>query len=121
MQQTATRGSLLLAGSSLTEWLKMLSIMAEERGGRAFTTDDRYCIDNGAMIAYTGSSPALATSSSHLLSGLLMFRNGHVTPLSEATCTQVCPCVPHAFLPPPNTPAAIPNRRSSRQLAGERT
>ncbi|EKX49692.1 hypothetical protein GUITHDRAFT_157393 [Guillardia theta CCMP2712] len=52
---------------------EMLSIMAEERGGRAFTTDDRYCIDNGAMIAYTG---------------LLMFRNGHVTPLSEATCTQ---------------------------------
>jgi N6-L-threonylcarbamoyladenine synthase len=52
---------------------QMLSVMAEERGGTAHTTDDRYCIDNGAMIAYTG---------------LLMFQHGHVTPLSEATCTQ---------------------------------
>ena len=33
-----------------------------------------YCIDNGAMIAYTG---------------LLMHRHGHTTPLAEATCTQV--------------------------------
>ena len=51
----------------------MLTVMAEERGGTAHTTYDRYCIDNGAMIAYTG---------------LLMFRHGHVTPLAEATCTQ---------------------------------
>lgn len=52
---------------------QMLATMASERGGKAYTTDDRYCIDNGAMIAYTG---------------LLMFRHGHVTPLEEATCTQ---------------------------------
>lgn len=40
---------------------QMLSDMAEQRGGKAYTTDDRYCIDNGAMIAYTG---------------LIMFRSG---------------------------------------------
>mmetsp|Transcript_18433 Transcript_18433/g.28743 ORF Transcript_18433/g.28743 Transcript_18433/m.28743 type:complete len:277 (-) Transcript_18433:64-894(-) len=51
----------------------MLEVMAEERGGKAYTTDDRYCIDNGAMIGYTG---------------VLMFQHGHVTPLEEATCTQ---------------------------------
>lgn len=35
--------------------------------------DDRYCIDNGAMIAWPG---------------LLAFKQGLVTPLREATCTQ---------------------------------
>ena len=29
--------------------------MLEERGGRLGAMDQRYCIDNGAMIAYTGS------------------------------------------------------------------
>lgn len=28
--------------------------MCKERGGRMGGMDDRYCIDNGAMIAYTG-------------------------------------------------------------------
>jgi len=28
--------------------------MAIERGGFVCATDDRYCIDNGAMIAYAG-------------------------------------------------------------------
>lgn len=32
----------------------MISKMAEERGGTVGVTDDRYCIDNGAMIAYAG-------------------------------------------------------------------
>ena len=52
---------------------EMMACMAEQRGGKLYATDDRYCIDNGAMIAWTG---------------LLMFRRGHTTPLSEATCTQ---------------------------------
>ena len=37
------------------------------------TTDDRYCIDNGAMIAWPG---------------LLAFKCGLTTPLEEAACTQ---------------------------------
>ena len=51
----------------------MMAQMAAQRGGRLHATDDRYCIDNGAMIAWTG---------------LLMFRRGHTTPLAQATCTQ---------------------------------
>jgi N6-L-threonylcarbamoyladenine synthase len=51
----------------------MMQEMVEERGGKLFATDDRYCIDNGAMIAWTG---------------LLMFKSGITTPLEEATCTQ---------------------------------
>jgi len=33
---------------------EMMAQMLEDRGGSLCATDDRYCIDNGAMIAYTG-------------------------------------------------------------------
>lgn len=52
---------------------EMMRIMCGERGGRLFATDDRYCVDNGAMIAYTG---------------LLAFQKGEETPLEKSTCTQ---------------------------------
>ncbi|VDM19748.1 unnamed protein product [Wuchereria bancrofti] len=32
----------------------MMSIMAEQRGAKLFATDERFCIDNGAMIAQVG-------------------------------------------------------------------
>jgi len=32
----------------------MMSKMASERGGSVCAMDDRYCVDNGAMIAYAG-------------------------------------------------------------------
>jgi N6-L-threonylcarbamoyladenine synthase len=32
----------------------MMAQMLEDREGDLCATDDRYCIDNGAMIAYTG-------------------------------------------------------------------
>lgn len=32
----------------------MMQIMASARGGSVCAMDDRYCIDNGAMIAYAG-------------------------------------------------------------------
>ncbi len=51
----------------------MTRIMAEERGGILYAIDERYCIDNGLMIAHAG---------------LLQFKQGHVTPLDESTCTQ---------------------------------
>lgn len=47
--------------------------MVEERGGKLYATDDRYCIDNGAMIAWPG---------------LLAFKQGRVMELAETTCTQ---------------------------------
>lgn len=52
---------------------EMMAQMAKERGGRVGTMDDRYCIDNGAMIAWAG---------------LLLFKQGITTPISEATVTQ---------------------------------
>ena len=33
---------------------EMMGIMARERGGTVCAMDDRYCVDNGAMIAYAG-------------------------------------------------------------------
>ncbi|CAG9463405.1 unnamed protein product [Pedinophyceae sp. YPF-701] len=52
---------------------EMLSLMAKQRGGLVYAMDDRYCIDNGAMIAWPG---------------LLAFKSGTVTPLEDSTVTQ---------------------------------
>ena len=52
---------------------EMMRIMVGERGGTLYAIDERYCIDNGAMIAWPG---------------LLAFMQGQTTPLEEATCTQ---------------------------------
>jgi N6-L-threonylcarbamoyladenine synthase len=52
---------------------EMMGIMVGERGGFLYATDERYCIDNGAMIAWPG---------------LLAFKQGQVPPLEETTCTQ---------------------------------
>jgi len=51
----------------------MMETMASERGARLFATDERFCIDNGAMIAHTGAE---------------MFRSGHVTSWQHTFCTQ---------------------------------
>jgi N6-L-threonylcarbamoyladenine synthase len=40
---------------------KMLEDMVEERNGKMGGIDERYAIDNGAMIAYTGALEYLAT------------------------------------------------------------
>lgn len=52
---------------------EMMGVMVSERGGRLYATDDRYCIDNGAMIAWPG---------------LLALKCGLKTSLEESTCTQ---------------------------------
>jgi len=65
---------LVVGGVGCNERLQqMIGIMAGQRGGQVFGMDDRYCIDNGAMIAWTG---------------LLMHKYGHVTPLEDTFCTQ---------------------------------
>mmetsp|Transcript_49851 Transcript_49851/g.128270 ORF Transcript_49851/g.128270 Transcript_49851/m.128270 type:complete len:342 (-) Transcript_49851:825-1850(-) len=51
----------------------MVTTMAEERNANAYTTDERFCIDNGAMIAWTG---------------MVMFKEGFTTPMADSTCTQ---------------------------------
>ncbi|KAL1363338.1 hypothetical protein AAHE18_03G142200 [Arachis hypogaea] len=52
---------------------EMMRTMCSEQGGRLFATDDRYCIDNRAIIAYTG---------------LLEFAYDVSTPLKDFTFTQ---------------------------------
>jgi N6-L-threonylcarbamoyladenine synthase len=52
---------------------EMMSIMAAERGGRVAVMDERYCIDNGAMIAWAG---------------LVEFQRGITTPIHDTTITQ---------------------------------
>ena len=65
---------------------EMLQAMVEDREGAVGAMDDRYCIDNGAMIAYAGTLCLYNQNLSQL--GVLMFKNGHVTSLEDATFTQ---------------------------------
>ncbi|XP_035683217.1 probable tRNA N6-adenosine threonylcarbamoyltransferase [Branchiostoma floridae] len=65
---------LIVGGVGCNERLQeMMGIMAAERGAKVFATDERYCIDNGAMIAQAGWE---------------MFRTGHTTALEDSWCTQ---------------------------------
>ncbi|KAM4091748.1 hypothetical protein ACJW30_09G160200 [Castanea mollissima] len=74
MAHCDTTDVLIVGGVGCNERLQeMMRTMCSERGGKLFATDDRYCIDNGAMIAYTG---------------LLAYAHGTVTPLEELTFTQ---------------------------------
>lgn len=74
MAHCDTKDVLIVGGVGCNERLQeMMRTMCSERGGRLFATDDRYCIDNGAMIAYTG---------------LLAYAHGTVTPMEESTFTQ---------------------------------
>ena len=51
----------------------MMRIMAEERGAKLFATDERFCIDNGAMIAQAG---------------YVMHVSGESTKWEDTFCTQ---------------------------------
>ncbi|MCJ1289980.1 putative tRNA threonylcarbamoyladenosine biosynthesis protein kae1 [Xylographa carneopallida] len=65
---------LIVGGVGSNERLQeMMGVMARDRGGSVFATDERFCIDNGIMIAHAG---------------LLAYRTGFRTPLEESTCTQ---------------------------------
>lgn len=65
---------LIVGGVGCNERLQeMMGLMAQERGGSVFATDERFCIDNGIMIAQAG---------------LLAYKTGFRTPLEESTCTQ---------------------------------
>ncbi|RKP06280.1 glycoprotease family-domain-containing protein [Thamnocephalis sphaerospora] len=52
---------------------EMMGQMVAQRNGHVFATDERFCIDNGIMIAQAG---------------LLAYRTGHRTPIEASTCTQ---------------------------------
>ncbi|KAK0506074.1 glycoprotease family-domain-containing protein [Armillaria luteobubalina] len=74
MAHIGSKEVLIVGGVGCNERLQeMMGIMAAERHGQIFATDERFCIDNGIMIAQAG---------------LLGFRMGYSTPLSKSTCTQ---------------------------------
>lgn len=52
---------------------EMMGEMARGRGGSVYAMDERFCIDNGIMIAHAG---------------LLAYETGFRTPLEESICTQ---------------------------------
>lgn len=65
---------LIVGGVGCNERLQeMMQIMATERGAKLYATDERFCIDNGAMIAQAG---------------YLMYKSGQTTPLEQTSCTQ---------------------------------
>jgi N6-L-threonylcarbamoyladenine synthase len=67
---------LIVGGVGCNERLQeMMGLMARSRGGDVYATDERFCIDNGIMIAHAG---------------LLEFLSGDKKgmKLEESTCTQ---------------------------------
>jgi len=74
MAHIGSKEVLIVGGVGCNERLQeMMGVMAKERGGQVFATDERFCIDNGIMIAQAG---------------LLGFRMGQETPLVKSSCTQ---------------------------------
>ncbi|KAH7334662.1 peptidase M22 glycoprotease [Rhizoctonia solani] len=74
MAHVGSKEVLIVGGVGCNERLQeMMGIMAKERGGSVFATDERFCIDNGIMIAQAG---------------LLSYRMGQETPLDKTSCTQ---------------------------------
>ncbi|XP_043273022.1 probable tRNA N6-adenosine threonylcarbamoyltransferase isoform X2 [Venturia canescens] len=65
---------LIVGGVGCNERLqKMMGVMCEERGSKLYATDERFCIDNGVMIAVAGA---------------LEYQSGKPTPWEQTTCSQ---------------------------------
>jgi len=74
MAHVGSNQVLIVGGVGCNERVQeMMGIMAKDRGGSVYATDERFCIDNGIMIAHAG---------------LLAYRTGFETPLKDSTCTQ---------------------------------
>lgn len=74
MAHSGSNEVLIVGGVGCNERLQqMMSIMADERGAKLFATDERFCIDNGAMIAQAACE---------------MFRAGLRAKLKDSTYTQ---------------------------------
>ena len=74
MAHVGSKQVLIVGGVGCNERLQeMMGVMAKDRGGSVFATDERFCIDNGIMIAHAG---------------LLAYQTGFRTTIRESTCTQ---------------------------------
>lgn len=74
MAHCGSRDVLIVGGVGCNMRLQeMMGAMCVERGAKLFATDERFCIDNGVMIAQAG---------------LEMFKSGNVTKWHDTTITQ---------------------------------
>ncbi|KAK9472791.1 glycoprotease family-domain-containing protein [Dipodascopsis tothii] len=74
MAHVGSQQVLIVGGVGCNERLQeMMGQMAVARGGSVYATDERFCIDNGIMIAHAG---------------LLAYETGFTTPLAETATTQ---------------------------------
>ena len=74
MAHVNTTQVLIVGGVGCNDRLQqMMGIMAADRGGNVYATDERFCIDNGIMIAHAG---------------LLAYGTGVREDVRESTCTQ---------------------------------
>ncbi|KAJ5734765.1 hypothetical protein N7533_013168 [Penicillium manginii] len=74
MAHVGSKQVLIVGGVGSNERLQeMMGIMARDRGGSVYATDERFCIDNGIMIAQAG---------------MLAYQSGFRTPLKDSSCTQ---------------------------------
>ncbi|KAH3661266.1 hypothetical protein OGAPHI_006673 [Ogataea philodendri] len=74
MAHVGSKEVLIVGGVGCNERLQeMMGVMARDRNGNIYATDERFCIDNGIMIAHAG---------------LLAYRTGKRTTLEESVCTQ---------------------------------
>ncbi|XP_052047565.1 tRNA N6-adenosine threonylcarbamoyltransferase isoform X2 [Apodemus sylvaticus] len=74
MAHCGSKEALIVGGVGCNMRLQeMMATMCQERGAQLFATDERFCIDNGAMIAQAGWE---------------MFQAGHRTPLKDSGITQ---------------------------------
>ncbi|KAK9373032.1 glycoprotease family-domain-containing protein [Lipomyces chichibuensis] len=74
MAHVGSQQVLIVGGVGCNERLQeMMGIMARDRGGAVYATDERFCIDNGIMIAHAG---------------LLAYETGFRTSLQDSVCTQ---------------------------------
>lgn len=65
---------LIVGGVGCNERLQeMMGVMCKERNAKLYATDERFCIDNGVMIA---------------VAGLLQYKSCGATPWPETTCVQ---------------------------------
>ncbi|KAJ5180271.1 Kae1/YgjD family [Penicillium capsulatum] len=74
MAHVGSKQVLIVGGVGSNERLQeMMGIMARDRGGSVYATDERFCIDNGIMIAQAG---------------ILAHKEGLHTSLKDSVCTQ---------------------------------
>jgi len=74
MAHCGSKEVLIVGGVGCNKRLQeMMGEMAQERGATLYATDERFCIDNGAMIAQAGFE---------------MFLAGHTTNINDTWCTQ---------------------------------